>query len=323
MVDRSVPAVGLSQRNAELNRATGCHVFPGLGFSGLTGRYDLIVSNFPAKAGQPVIDDFLARAGDRLRSGGLVAVVFVAPLAEQVESTLKELDARILYKEATKSHVVIHYRGGTGAEGDEFEAYIRNSGSASFAGYEYAADTVYGLPEFDTLSFRSELLLDAVQGQTGGGNALFYNPGQGHLPCALAAERGYESCVLLSEDVLQLRATERNLANNGLERVTSIAVPHLGAPATGAADARGYAGPHRLALVSYDPIQASNWIDDAIRGLSRLAADSRNVVFASSSTVCHRLERALAKNAPSIKVTSGKKYHGQRVLRLRASRSRG
>ncbi|MDR1315985.1 MAG: methyltransferase, partial [Spirochaetales bacterium] len=43
--------------------------------------WDLILSNVPAKAGRPVLEDFIGRSAGMLKSGGLALVVVVNPLA--------------------------------------------------------------------------------------------------------------------------------------------------------------------------------------------------------------------------------------------------
>lgn len=313
-VDRSVFAVALTELNTRRN-GVGCAATPGLGLGTVEPGFDLILSNFPAKAGPPVIGDFLRRVGGYLEPDGCAAVVFVAPLAEVVNSELKENGIEVIYREATKNHFVVHLRGRTDEVSDPFDAYVRTSGTASFAGFRYDVDTVYGLPEFDTLSFRSELLLDALQNLRTRGSILFVNPGQGHIASAFARNVGSQPVFVASDDLLQLEITRRNLGANGVDDVRTQEVAHLGelSRPTGVS----------TAILSYDPIPSSEWMPHAVDAIQRLVAGGRSgggptVVFGSSSTTCARLEKALS--GAGIRLVSSKKFRGQRVLVLQSRR---
>lgn len=313
LTDRSVFAVALARANAERNDLSVARLEPALGVTG--AKVDLIVSNVPAKAGRPVIEDLLRRCGHHLTSAGRAAVVVVSPLAGLVSTTLDGIGAEILHREETKNHVVFHFRGAGRPADDEFAPYIRQSGSADYAGFRYDVDTVYGLPEFDTLSFGSELLLDAAAGKVGGGRLFVLNPGQGHVPCALSSLRRIRSFVLASDDLLQLEVSGRNLRKNGAVVETIAPVPHPGAVVPPERDGRFDA-----ALLSYDPVSSADWLPDIIACVDELAGVSRFVLLLSSSTACHRIERGLGASAAAVTINASKKYRGRRVLRLRRSK---
>lgn len=308
-VDRSVFACALTAENARLNEVD-CTVSPGLGLPNGDQLFDCIVSNFPAKAGTPVIADFLCRAGDRLAESGRCCVVFVSPLAETVEQAIERCGLEVLHREGTKNHFVLHFRGHGSAAPDPFDPYVRTEGTAQFAGFHYNVKTVYGLPEFDTLSFRSELLLDAADAAPHRGPYLFVNPGQGHVPCALLAERPGERVVLASDDVLSLEASRRNLERNGVDSIVVQEIAHVGELETRA--------PPAVAVVSYDPISSADWMPHLMRLLGSVTSRGGTVLLGASSTTAGRVEKRLPR--VGLRLVSSKKYRGQRVLVVKKRR---
>lgn len=308
-IDRNVFAVAITELNARENDVR-CTAMPELGLRAVTPDYDLIISNFPAKAGPPVIQDFLRRVGGYLRPTGRACIVFVTPLADLVDHVLQEDHIEVIYREATKNHFVVHLRGAASELRDPWEAYVRTSGTASYAGFQYEVATVYGLPEFDTLSFRSELLLDALRDAPTRGSLLFANPGQGHVACAVSRSAASPAVFIASDDVLQLAIADRNLAANGVTDVRVETFAHLG-------ELSAHPGVS-TAVLSYDPIASADWMAHAAPAIRRIAKSSREVIFGSTSTTCARLEKAL--RGEEIRVVSSKKYRGQRVLVLRSRR---
>jgi 16S rRNA G1207 methylase RsmC len=308
-VDRSVFACALTEENARLNEVD-CTVRPGLGLPNGDELFDCIVSNFPAKAGTPVIVDFLCRAGGRLTESGRCCVVFVSPLADTVEQAMERCGLEVLHRERTKNHFVLHFRGHGTAATDPFEPYVRTEGSAQFAGFHYNVKTVYGLPEFDTLSFRSELLLDAADTAPQHGPYLFVNPGQGHVPCALLSERPGERVMLASDDVLSLEASRRNLERNGVDSVFVQEIAHVGELETNA--------PPTVAVVSYDPISSADWMPHLMRSLSSVTSRGGTVLLGATSTTAGRVEKQLPR--VGLRLVSSKKYRGQRVLVVKKRR---
>ncbi|MEJ7654646.1 MAG: methyltransferase [Chloroflexia bacterium] len=86
MVDRDALAVECARQNAELNELPDAQVYGSLGYYDVRkSDFDLIVSNIPAKAGEPVVTHLLRGAAPSLAPGGLVAVVVVTRLEAFVE----------------------------------------------------------------------------------------------------------------------------------------------------------------------------------------------------------------------------------------------
>jgi len=231
--DRDALALAFTRRNAALNRI-GAVAFPGgLGLQGLGARrFDLIVSNLPGKAGAPVLADMLGRMAAHLNPSGRAAVVIVNPLAERVEQELTGRGCEVLLKEAGKGHTAFHFRGGKGAEtAVTLAAYFRGRHPFKTAGTAYELETVYNVPEFDTLSFSTALGMELLKNRRGHGRLLVWNPGQGHA--AVWAVKRWGTAVahvtLAGRDGLSLLAARHNLLAQGMEEkgVTAVHAPTL------------------------------------------------------------------------------------------------
>lgn len=232
LVDRDALALAYTRQNAALNGLAGVEVYSSLGYDDVPdARFDLIISNLPGKAGDAVIASLLTEAHSYLNPGGWVAVVIVAPLAPLVEATLATAEAEILYREVRSGHAIYHYRF-NGAppprpqeSGLERGLYHRHTfDGVENAGLTFSVDTVRGLPEFDMLSFETQLLFKVLfeMELPRGGQMLVLHPGQGFAPIALWQLSEPDSLTLVDRDLLSLRVAAQNLARNGCppERVT-------------------------------------------------------------------------------------------------------
>jgi 16S rRNA (guanine1207-N2)-methyltransferase len=238
LVDRDALAVEYSRENAARNRLDGVEAYGSLGYADVRGSgFDLIAANIPAKAGAPVIERLLLDAGDVLAPGGLVAVVVVAPLADGVAAVLARPGIEVVLRRATASYTVFHYRftgpGRTveaapsvagGRAGDQapggghgLAVYERQRVTLVRNGVRLRLRTVWGLPEFDSLGFATELAADALGrlGRRAPGVALVLNPGQGQLPALLWAALAPGAIRLVDRDLLALRVSRANLVANG------------------------------------------------------------------------------------------------------------
>jgi hypothetical protein len=81
---------------------------------------------------------------------------------------------------------------------------------------EYSMATAYGLPEFDTLSYATDLLMRYLRNikVSGIDNAVVLNPGQGHVPVILWKLLKTKNLSLVGRDLLALRISRLNLMLN-------------------------------------------------------------------------------------------------------------
>ena len=270
LTDRDELAADFSRHNARLNGLDNAETVSRLMLEGPhEAPYDLIVSNFPAKAGDPVLADFLTRAMDALNPGGLAALVIVHTLADRCRELIVSAGGDIVLEDASRMHTVFHFRRGNarsgspeengGAGEDLLAPYIRHSGEFKLKRTRYMADTVWNVPDFDTLSWRLALIGDMLDREPRSGTMVFSEPGQGHLPVAVASRKGARPnrVVLAGRDRLQLLVSRRNVerAVGGLPAETlSLADPSM------LADALGNAAADFL-LTDLNPVPRTDWTE--------------------------------------------------------------
>jgi SAM-dependent methyltransferase len=222
-VDRDELARVFTEYNARRNG------IPGEIFSAFTGpllagpqgqKWDLILTNIPAKAGVPVLEDFIRRSAAMLSPGGRVCMVTVNTLTDFFRSLINGA-ASPVYEEKGPGHTVFVYgpltAGNPGAlaknagsttpgamvfdEGfpETYPFYIRNRDAYEIEDIRYHLDTVYGAPDFDSpcgaaaAAAKLAVKLDlrarfrAINDLAGRSAALLiHEPGQGHFAVWLA-----------------------------------------------------------------------------------------------------------------------------------------
>jgi 16S rRNA G1207 methylase RsmC len=220
LVDRDALAVAYTQQNAELNTLGTVHAYGSLGFDAVRQvDFDLIVSNIPGKVGDTAVAHFLTQSRHYLQPGGLVAIVVVNPLQALVAATLQAMaDVTITLQKATPRYTVFHYRfeeelPSTTSSGLSHGIYQRDNITVSVGKLSYPMQTARGLPEFDSLSHASVLLVKAIEKMKGTAvsRILIHNPGQGHLPVAVWKLLAPPEIVLVDRDLLALRYSQLNL----------------------------------------------------------------------------------------------------------------
>jgi hypothetical protein len=225
--DRDALAVAFAGWNAEANGVTPACLSGDLAFTGLEGRrFDLLLSNLPAKAGEPVHAAMMADAARHLAPEGLAAVVVVEPIATRIRSAVDAAGLRAEEAARTSTHVVFHARHHSPAAPpppeppDPLAPYVRGRAAFALPAVTFEIDTCYDLPEFDTLSHATALALEVAEDPRVLDRldrpVLVWNPGQGHVPAFLSARRPARSgglppgpLTLVSRDMLALRASSR------------------------------------------------------------------------------------------------------------------
>lgn len=93
MVDTDFVAVDYARKNAEANGLSNCEVLLSNGLSQVPRdrRFDLVVSNLPAKVGRELLFILLSDIRDRLRPGGRVVVVTVTGLRKFIKRNFEEV----------------------------------------------------------------------------------------------------------------------------------------------------------------------------------------------------------------------------------------
>lgn len=225
LVDRDAVALAYARLNAELNEVQGVSVEPGLGWADIPAErtYDLVVSNVPAKIGATAIESWLLDARDHLAPDGLVAIVVINRLADEVDCVLRDGGAEVLLRQANRGHVAIHYRlPADGKERPRPTMAAQDRGRAAFSAgkSKWTARTAWGLPEFDSLHHATKLALRAVRDihRRPSMHAAVIGTGVGHGALALREATRPDALHLFDRDLLALRVSAANLADAGFPR---------------------------------------------------------------------------------------------------------
>lgn len=218
--DRDSLACAFSERNARRNKVRGATVDRALFLDGLgSERFDLALCNVPAKAGPPVLDRFLRDLPGVLTDSGRGAVVVVQTIAEAAAESIRGSGAEIVATERGPGHTALLFaRGGAAAYADDGSSYAveRSERRGLRAGKSvYAIKGYWGLPEFDTSSFATELAVELFEHASAGlllRRAAVVNPGVGALASYVGVRAKGATIDLCGRDSLALVASARNLA---------------------------------------------------------------------------------------------------------------
>lgn len=248
--DRDRLALGFAERNRLANRLKGAEartdpvtgelrpargaprVAGGLLGEGLEGEsFDFVLSNLPAKAGAPILALFFDRLAGRrgsplLAPGGRAAIVIVKPLAEAAKGWISAAGLEIAASARGGMHEAFVLERRPGAVPSRLEGkaepgpYLRGEGRFTLAGASYRACGFWGLPEFDTAGYGSAAAAELASRlpslrETAFRDALFLEPGVGHLAVWAAQKLGLKRITASSRDLLALKATGWNLASLG------------------------------------------------------------------------------------------------------------
>lgn len=346
--DRDRLAVAFTARNAAANGIfCGAHqsILPP---PGVDEGAELVVCNVPAKAGEPVIRELVARIVERAAgSHGRAALVVVRQLAELLASALHAAGGRVIAERRSNGHLAVVVEGDATADGrrdatasvvgapvvaapaaagrvpDEArlpEAFARASEVFPGPVEQYSAVTAWNLPEFDGLSYRTALAFDLLRGAAFGGPSVVVGAGQGHLAVG-AAQRARPGAELLvaDRDLLSLLVTGENLARCYGEGVTRavvssrIALPTLAALAE--YDNGRLAGAVAWLIINDDPVPGSLWNEEVAGTARELLRPDGKLLLVSRSTAVSRF----AKSMP-VRETDGRRMHGFRASLLRLRR---
>ncbi|MDA3939559.1 MAG: methyltransferase [Spirochaetia bacterium] len=220
--DRDSLALAFSKENAHRNEIKDVSYSANLALEGIEeNSQNLIISNLPAKAGEPVLQDFINRSLNYLSVNGICTVVIVATLKDTILTAIRKTDVKLIYTEDTREYSVFHFKKINNfidldkqeKKSDLRECYIRETTDFKIKKISYTLKSVYNLSGFDTVPYHVDLTAHLLEKQSISGRTLFWNPEQGHLPVLThLANRGkITETVLASRDILQLKISRKNL----------------------------------------------------------------------------------------------------------------
>jgi hypothetical protein len=202
--------------------------------------WDLILSNIPAKAGNPVLSDFISRSAVLLSPGGRGMIVVVNPLVPLFRAGFAQEAVPVLYEEAETEHTVFTYGPparrtgffpepsvetgeGPPAGGGLCPAYFRGAAEYEVETLSYHIDAFHGIAGFDNPGEAVRVMAKLVSrlGTRGrfcppGAPILVHEPDQGHFPVWLInylekTDPGIRPITLSGRNVLALEGARHNL----------------------------------------------------------------------------------------------------------------
>jgi len=205
-------------------------------------RWDLILSNIPAKAGTPILEDFVSRSLGLLNPGGRVAIVVVHTLASFFRERIALAGAELLSEQEGSGHSVFVYAPGEGQGAEAtVEAglgflsrhpfYARASARCKIEGVSVGIEAVHGASGFDDAG-NAVTVAAKLAGRIGpekispdrNAPLLVHEPGQGFFPCwLLGFLQGRGAVVLSGRNILALEAARHNVS----PQVTIVPVADL------------------------------------------------------------------------------------------------
>lgn len=256
-VDRDAVALECTHAGAERSGVADRVVAHGsLGYDDVApgARFDLVVSNVPAKVGGEALRHLLLDAWHHLDPDGLVAVVVVDRLAAPVGELL-DAEAAVTVEErhANRGYTCWTYgftgepAGADPRPGFDRGVYRRATAAFAVGRSSWAATTSTTIAEFDTLAHATVAAVELLQGAPLPGPVAVVGAGQGHLALALRAVAGAATAIrLVDRDLLALRTAKANL-------VEGVELAHTARPAGSVAGCRSAI----VALSDKQPVSVS------------------------------------------------------------------
>jgi len=239
MVDRDALAVAFTKQNGEINGVKDIKVYGSLGYDSVVDDdFDLIVSNIPAKVGTKMLSRMLLLGSDYLSINGQMAIVVIDGIYDQVKKILSDSNVNILFHKKWPGHHVLKYKFNKNKVHHKFKkdvwedkAYIRGMVEVSLLrSPKFSIQTTYNLPEFDTLSFDTSLLLSNLDilRNIKIKKALFFNPNHGYLPVAVSKLKHVSGIILVDRNLQALEISKINLIKNDYDSVNISLLHQVG-----------------------------------------------------------------------------------------------
>lgn len=319
MIDIDALALDYSNHNAKLNGVEDIKIYGSLGYENVKSKdFDLIVSNIPAKVGKQALSHMILDARFHLKSDGLVAVVVIDAIVDYVRDILKSNEhVKIIFEKSWPGHTVLHYRfiGNFSNLSDNqlsgVEVYDRTQNDLIINKHTASVVTTYNLPEFDTLNFETQLLLDNLLHtlQFHPLDVAVFNPGQGYIPVAISKITVLNKLILIDRNLQALEISKRNLLLNNfsLDKISLFHQTGIKLTENDKVDCLIGVVPEKQNDMVYRTIANQLYLDLHPTAISLLV---------SSSSVISRIEKYIHE-ANNLTVVLSKKSKGKRVITLK------
>lgn len=315
--DRDALALKFTKHNAELNKIDKNRISynSSLLFDDFESekKFNLIISNIPAKIGEPALKNFFDKSIMHLSNNGIVSVVIVNPLLDKTDEILKDKKFKVIYKEIGKGHTVFHYTiaahidNNNASKSDNLGAhYIRIENNFPIGSCNLPMKRVYNLPNFDIPSYRLQLSVEILQFCDMGNRQLYIDPVQGHLPLFLNFDRWPKEIHLASRDLLQLKVSKENLFLNGFNGI--IETNHI-SDITDLIEKYEKNSFDQM-FIDSNPISKTEWYSDQRNIADRLIKSKGNYFTCGKSSDMYHI----VKNNKGFTAIDDKKYRGERAI---------
>jgi len=242
-------------------------------------KWDIILTNIPAKAGPSVLEDFVIRSASLLNPQGRVIMVAVNTLADFFRQAITACGAQLLSEEKSAGHTVFVYRGESEPAAkpvnispnflDQYPFYLRDSPSCIIEEIPVRLETIHGASGFDkpggaVLAAAKLLRKLGRSAHPRAGTLLVHEPGQGFftnwLLEFLRDENGggqKPALVLSGRNILSLEAArhnaEKNLTTEDGADVRAVSIVDLHSGRDALLEAAGISGGGQFAFIAAFP----------------------------------------------------------------------
>lgn len=216
--DRDNTAIDYTKRNADLNEVK-IKTIASLDYENIDGKFTLILSNYPAKAGINALRKFVYGASNYLVKNGILAIVIVKELEEDFKK-IKKNEMNILYESKSKGHIVYHISFKEKIEFYE-DIYTRKEVKYQLEKKIFYLKTAYNLAEFDSPSFSTNSIIKLFTNLKAE-KIVILEPLQGHLALAVNHILNPKEITIVSRDLLSLKYTKENLERNDIKNFKLI-----------------------------------------------------------------------------------------------------
>ncbi|HVE76185.1 MAG TPA: methyltransferase [Actinomycetota bacterium] len=228
--DRDALAVEYSAWNAKLNGLDDrVQAMASVGLDDVpVGRqFDLVVSNIPAKVGPSALAEFLFGGVPWLSDGGRIAVVVIDRIRPMVDEYLESASCEVLDRHDNRRYGVRVFRPTGMVIAPKDDPYDRGPARRfEFEGTSWTVVPTFTLPEFDTLSYSTQLALSLLP--NGSTRYVVAGVGHGHIPTFLSVRAPLVPLCMVDRDLLALRVAQDTLTR--LDREVSVEVRHASRP---------------------------------------------------------------------------------------------
>jgi hypothetical protein len=320
-------SLGSGESGIRLKARTGPLLPPKKELSGC----GLILTNIPAKAGTPVLEDFIRRApallsaGSPTEAGGMVLMVAVQTLGDFFRSKIEEAGWDLFLEEGNGEYRVFGFRPFPGGElsaadlsvpqtGAGFfsthPAYLRGSGIHELEGSSFTIKAAFGAAGFDNpgaaVRAAAKLWIKLEGKKTPGtGTILIHEPNQGHFPVWLARSASLKGAslrfVLSGRNILSLEAAAENLliAQESMRGKSENSPPVIIVPAVDPDIAAGRlweaGGPFGIAVLFPEIVPQTNRNAACWEALSKLLEPGGLAIIVLPSSPADQFDRKKPK----------------------------